>query len=235
MPLVIYSQPVERVSGRSEGQPVVYTYNRGQSVLRVFTNPSQPDTSDQIEIRAIFSALTKNWKELSSAQRNAWNTWAAEHPVRNRLGNRVSRTGLTAYVQLGTMYYIRTGSLPTAAPVLAQPASPTGITDLLNDSNEPSFEVTHTYTTLTGLYLVARMTSAIPSAAITPRISAYRMISGVSNVSIQALAASGTAYVWSDPKYVPTVGARFGIEVSIMNAEGWESNPYRTTLTAAAP
>lgn len=229
MPLITYDAPVNRISGRSSNQPSTYTFNNGQPVIRSQPNVSNPDTVNQQTIRAIFSTVTKNWKALTQNQRDAWSTWATSHTVTNRLGRTVSRNGLSAYTELATMNYLRTGSLLSSAPALAQPSPATAI-DIpasQNASNTLFFTVDHGYTTLTGLYLVSRATPAVQYQSQTPKLGDYRLIQGVDDSSIIALAASGGTYTFTDTEYEYHDGIYVGVECSIMNAEGWQSSPFR--------
>lgn len=230
MPLMQTAFPVSRISGRSKNAPTVSSFNGGQQILRAYTPPAQPDTTGQTTIRAIFSLVTKNWKLLTVDQRDGWEEFAKENPVKNRLGTEVKRNGLSAYVELASLHYIDTGALLAAPPVLTRPAPPTAITSVATDGGEVSVTVNHGYSTLTGLKLVVRQTPTTIYESQKPKPSDYRLIMGVDTASIVALAASGSSYSFDPTKYPPAEGDWQGYAVSIMNAEGWESEQFRRFL-----
>jgi len=224
---------LKRISGRAEDSTSVYTYNGGQQLIRKFTQPTNPDTTEQQVVRSIFSALTKQWATLSSAQRDAWETWAAAHPVKNRLGNTVKRTGLTAFVQLGAIVQMRTGAAPSgAAPTLPVPSAPSGIE--ATEGTPDQYAVSHGYSTLTGLFLMMKMTDMLGTAAQNPRIPDYRMISGPDSGSFKALGISGVTYDFTGVRYTVSDQARFGIWAQIVNTEGAASEPFYRVVTYVA-
>jgi hypothetical protein len=226
--------PVTRLSGRSINSPVVNSSNQGQPVLRTFTAPSQPNTADQQSIRSIFSLVTKQWKLLTEAQRTDWNAWAELNPVTNRLGRKVDRNGVSAYLQLASIHYIDTGVLLSAAPTLGRPAPATGLENLLVGTDLITVEVAHGYTTLTGLKLMVRQTAQIPYESQHPAPSYYRLVKGVSTESIVPLAVSNASYLFEGPRFVPVDGGLMGIEVSIVNGQGYESQEFRKILDVGA-
>lgn len=229
MPLLQTVHPVGRVSGRLKQNDTTYTWNRGQGVLRAQANPANPDTADQQAIRSIFSIVTKNWKLLTQVQRDAWTAWASAHTVTNRLGTVVSRNGMSAYVELATMHYVRTSALLSAAPTVAQPSAPSGITipAAQAEGNTIEIQVAHGYTTLTGLYLVTRATSGTLYESQHPKLGDYRLVEGVVTTSIDALGTTGASYTYSPSKYAYSDNQYVGVECTIMNAEGWQSTPFR--------
>ncbi len=232
MAKVILDQLYKRVSGRIDSSTAVNTFNGGQSLLRGFTNPRNPQTDDQQAIRNIFSFLTKEWGQtLSDSDRAGWVAFAAANPVTNNLGTRVTRTGLSAFVELNTLQYIRSASYISTAPVLPRPSPASAIVDL-DPTGGAVITITHGYSVLTGLYVMFSLTPILTSPAITPKPSTYRLIEGVQNNSFQPLVINSTPYTFTAPRYAPQSGQLQGVQVSIVNAEGWASSPLRTVLQA---
>lgn len=220
--------PANRISGRLGGNSNVNTWNNGQQVLRTFTAPSNPDTPDQQAVKVAFSLLTKNWKNLSDAVTDAWNEFAALNPIVNRLGNTVPRTGLSAYVELGSIHYYRTGSLLSAAPTLTQPPPATSIS--LQSGQTPGnldIIITHSLPSVTNIWWLIRMTDALASSKVTPAFNLYRMVKGVGSGSFVAAAASPDTVNLTTVKYTIQDGQYIGVEVQAVNIEGWASTPIR--------
>ncbi len=230
MPLITYDSPVARISGRLGTAPNTFTFNNKQAVIRAQPVVNNPDTPDQQAIRAIFSSVTKRWKLITQTQRDAWTLWAKNHDVVNRLGTTVDRNGISAFVALNTAHYIDTGVILDPAPTLAQPSAPVSLElgiATQTGGDTLIYTITHTYTTLTGLYLVTRATASIPFESQTPSLSEYRYVKGVNTNSIIALPASNTAVDFTATKYMYTDQEFVGVEATIMNAQGWQSQPTR--------
>lgn len=237
MAKVILDQIYRRISGRIDSSTAVNTFNGGQSLLRGFTTPQNPQTTEQLTVRSIFSQLTKAWGQtLTEPQRAGWNAFAAVNPVTNNLGNSVTRTGLSAFVELGTIQMLRTGSYIAAAPTLGRPSPITAIPAVTTASPNPgdlAIELSHGYVTLTGLYVMVKQTPILTSPAITPKASEYRLIEGAVATSFQSLQASGSTYGFDDPRYTDDTGFRGGFSAQIVNAEGYASLPFRAVIDAA--
>lgn len=237
MALVRFASFVEAVSGRIDNEGVVYTSSRGQAVLRSFTQPANPSTSEQAITRALFSAATKRWGQtLTDSQRNAWESWAAANPVVNRFGKTVARTGLTAYVQLNTLRQMALGTWGDSAPTMAAPAPVTDILDLRLENGSPSIDVNlrnvyHGNTSLTDKYLLVRVTPVIPLPSIRPAASNYRLIEGPVAGSFQGLLTSGSSYAFDGSRFELATGDRIGVTAQIMTTEGNVSTPYTEIVT----
>lgn len=237
MALMALQFPVDRISGRLKNNSNVNTFNRGQQVLRTFTNPSNPDTADQQAVRTAFSLLTKNWKVLDQSVRDAWTAFAVANPIKNRLGNVVGRTGLSAYVELGSIHYFRTGALLAVSPTLSQPGPISNIVfaNSMPDDDQMDFTITHSLPSTTNIWYMIRATPTIISPAVTPGLSLYRLIKGVNSGSFFAAAASPDAVTVAPTKYIyegyDGSDAPVGIEVQTVNAQGWASTPFRKILT----
>jgi hypothetical protein len=220
--------PANRVSGRLKNNSNVNSWNRGQQILRAFTLPPNPDTPDQQAVRTAFSLLTKNWKVLTTAQTNAWDAWAVANPITNRLGNVVSRTGLSAYVELGSLHYYRTGALLAAAPTLARPSPPTSLAQIgAQNPDSIGITITHSLPNIANLWWLVSMTPTLPSVKVTPALPLYRMVRGVNTNSFVAVAASPDEVLFSPTKYDVQDGGWYGVEVQTVNIEGYASIPIR--------
>lgn len=79
---------------------VTFSHNRGGAYARLRTIPTNPASAFQTAVRNYFAQLTSAWlNELTPAQRAAWETYAINVPVLNKLGDPVTLTGLNQYVR----------------------------------------------------------------------------------------------------------------------------------------
>lgn len=227
---VIPTELAQRISGRPKNGNNVWTWNEGQQLLRKFTQPTNPDSSNQQLSRANFSTITKSWSDLDESQRDDWNEWALTHPVINNLGLEVNRQGVSAYTQLTSLRYARTGSLGSGdAPTMSQPPPPTGNSfgPAGSGGNTADIVVSHGITTLTNLFIMVKLTAVIPKQSINPRPQDYRLIEGVNSGSFQPLATSPGTYNFTDTRFSYADLDLVGISVQIVTSEGYASLPLR--------
>jgi len=86
------------MSGKLNGS--VYARNRGGTYVRKWAKPTNPNTAPQQAARAAMSALVTAWLgTLSALQRAAWETYAANVPMVNRLGQAISLTGQNHFIR----------------------------------------------------------------------------------------------------------------------------------------
>lgn len=87
-----FSSPVySQASGSQDG--TTYSHNRYGRYTRRRTTPTDPATAFQITQRNAFTALSTQWNGLSGSARAAWETYAANVPRVDALGNTVNLTG----------------------------------------------------------------------------------------------------------------------------------------------
>ena len=89
------SQLFSTRSGRMGG--TVAAHNRGGQYLRALVTPVNPNTALQQAVRTIFANLAQQWALLTDLQRDAWDDYAANVPVTNRVGDTINLTGFNMY------------------------------------------------------------------------------------------------------------------------------------------
>lgn len=229
MAKVQFSGEIKRISGRIGDRNTVNTWNGGAAIIREFTQPTNPNSAEQVKARSIFSSLTKNWKSLDEATRQGWEDWATANPVKDRLGNVVKRSGLSAYLQLGSLFYIRTGTIgPPTYPTMSRPAPVNGVGGFGGTQGAFSFQIEcgHGNSSITNLYLYAKVTDPLQSPAYTPRPQDYRLIGGVDTDSVLALQATGATYTFNNTRQFYQEDNRYSLELYVVNSQGWASEPF---------
>lgn len=235
MALLTFAFPVTGISGRIDALATTFTQNNGQAVLRDQPPVTNPNSTDQQAIRALFSGLTKIWKDETAATRSAWKEWAAENRVINRLGNQVRRSALSAYVQIvSTRNLIGGVATPTVGnnpPVAANDGVISGLTESAtrDDEDQIAFTLSHNIqgAALPDYRLIVRMTPVLESVAVNPNISRYRLAKGVNSGSYVALSASGTEQSVSGIRFPIPGGAPYALDLSIATTDGQIGLPYR--------
>ena len=77
--------------------------NKGGQYLRARVVPVNPQTPQQVTLRTIFAALAVHWgTTLTAAQRTAWDTYAENVTVVNRIGETVNLTGFQMFIRSNT-------------------------------------------------------------------------------------------------------------------------------------
>lgn len=98
---MLFKGIITQASGSIGG--VTASRNRGGMYFRGRAIPVNPNTDQQGEVRGFLTTLSSKWKELSQAERSAWDTYAFNTPVVNALGDSVKLSGFNWYVSTNTL------------------------------------------------------------------------------------------------------------------------------------
>lgn len=91
---LVYSEASGSIGG------ITYSHNAGGQYTRVRRTPTDPGSQPQFTIRSIVGALVNHWVDtLTTAQRNAWATYAANVPINDVFGDPRHRSGINHYVR----------------------------------------------------------------------------------------------------------------------------------------
>lgn len=98
MALVKYGAGIIQMSGSIAGN--TYARNRYGNYVRAKTKPINPNTTKQQLVRAAIAFLTARWgQDLSAAQRTAWNLYADNVNMVNKLGETIQLSGFNHYIR----------------------------------------------------------------------------------------------------------------------------------------
>ena len=130
MALVKFGGGITQMSGRIAGN--VFARNRGGNYVRAGTIPVNPNSPQQVIVRAVLAQLMVRWAQtLTPAQRIAWETYANAVAVVNRLGESIKLSGVN--------HYIRSNSLLLRA---GDPVVDDGPTVLALPDQDPTIAIT---------------------------------------------------------------------------------------------
>ena len=79
-----------------------FSRTRSGSVVRARSNPINPQSPAQVAQRLRMSAANTAWSGMTAAQRVAWETYAANVPVTNAMGEVVYNTGQNWFIGSAT-------------------------------------------------------------------------------------------------------------------------------------
>ncbi len=89
---------VTQVSGSVGG--MTGSRNRSGMYFRSRAMPTNPNTALQQAVRSNFSQASKDWKiDLGNSEREDWETYAANTPMKNTLGDTIYLTGQQMYIR----------------------------------------------------------------------------------------------------------------------------------------
>jgi len=98
MALVKYGGGIVQMSGSIAGE--TFARNRYGNYARSRTKPVNPNTARQVKIRSLLAILSTRWAQtLNAAQRAAWNLYASNVAMKNRLGEVINLTGFNHYIR----------------------------------------------------------------------------------------------------------------------------------------
>ena len=113
MALVKFGGGVIQMSGSIAGN--TFARNRSGNYARAKTKPVNPNTDRQAQVRAAIAFLVNRWSQtLTLAQRTAWNLYADNVNMKNRLGETIQLSGFNHYIRSNSWLAAR--GLPTIDP-----------------------------------------------------------------------------------------------------------------------
>jgi len=117
MALIRYGGGVVQMSGSIAGD--TFARNRYGNYVRSRTKPINPNTARQVEVRAALSLLTEHWADvLTAAQRAAWDLYASNVVMKNKLGEAIHLTGFNHFIRSNVLRIMTSGPYVPAGPVV---------------------------------------------------------------------------------------------------------------------
>lgn len=226
MALITSGAMIGQISGKLG--PVVFSHNRGGPYVRAHVVPVTSTTSFALNAKARLSAASQLWQTLTTEQKLAWQTWANNNPITNRIGAKVTLSGHGAFVGL-TSSLAQAGVAAVLDPPVIPP--PVGLLTLAAtfDIGLGTFDVSFTATPLganEGLYVQTAVVNSTGINFIRPLLKLVTISAAAqaSPLDVQALVAArfGTLIV----------GQKVVHEVSVFDrSNGCRSQPLRVEGT----
>jgi len=120
------------VDGRGKLGGHVMTKNRQGAAMRTKVTPINRRSNTQQNARSSFTNLSQDWRDLSQAQRDSWNSAAGDFKKTNIFGDSYSPTGKNLYAIVNSNL-LAVGSATVTTPPTA--TSPVAITSFAVGTN----------------------------------------------------------------------------------------------------
>lgn len=92
------SQVLTQASGSVGG--LTYSHARGGMYMRARSVPVNPQTQRQVNVRVALAMYSQMWlSALTQTQRDAWEVYAANVPVKNRVGDTIFLSGQNQFIR----------------------------------------------------------------------------------------------------------------------------------------
>lgn len=125
MAIIKLGATVVGIRGKLGG--IVFSANGATPYAKVWQMPRAQSTSKQTTYRGRLSQYPQNWRDLTQAQRNDWDTYAAAaaQELTNPLGETYYASGFNWFCKLSQQRQTVGRTPPTTAPTAAGPPAPT--------------------------------------------------------------------------------------------------------------
>lgn len=98
MALIKLTAFLDNISGKLNG--TVFAQNRGGHYVRSKSNPTNPRSDAQMNVRGMFGMIAALWRGLTQGQRDGWDAVAQDFPYQNRLGDTKTLSGFALHQKL---------------------------------------------------------------------------------------------------------------------------------------
>lgn len=232
MALIKFGGGVVGMAGSIAG--TTFARNRYGSYARARTKPVNPNSSAQQAVRNALADLTTRWSAtLSAAERTAWNLYAANVVMLNRLGESINLSGFNQYIRSNSLLLRSGETLVDAGPTTFELPSQDGTFAIaISEATQLisiTFDVDQAWNNEDDGHLFVFMG--------TPQNAQRNFFDGPWNLA--GVLDGSTASPLASPQtlacpFVATEGQRIWCYARAMRADGRVSNPFRDDVVAAA-
>lgn len=114
-------QVVAEIRGKLNGS--VFSRNKGGAYVRQFVKPTNPNSTKQASVRSLFGTLMSDWRALTEAQRDSWQTAAQSFKTQNKVGDTIFYSGAQLYCRCNMV--LLANGLPTIDTISPSPKAKT--------------------------------------------------------------------------------------------------------------
>jgi len=230
------SHIVTAVSGSIGG--TTYAHNQGGMYMRARATPTNPNTARQQTVRAALAAMVTEWSTvLTAAERAAWDTYAANVPVTNPLGQSINLSGQQMYLRQAIPQQQFGLTINAVAPVIFDLGQPIVVINSIVVAGGVltwDFDVGGAGTSDTGykIFQVGAPQNAGRNFFKGPyQISTVTTIAAATqNDTLDQTLATPTDWL---ADYIPDVGDRLPVRMRIHYDDGRVSMPFSEIVTVA--
>ena len=192
----------------------VFSRGRYGPYIRNRMIPTSSQSAATLDVRGRLAYLSKYWGGLAAASKVAWKTWAATHPVIDRLGASQVLSANAAFIQLNSRIIQAAGTLITLPPVGTSPTSLTSAS-VVSDVSDNTYTITFAATPLAANTCLAVWAAVVDS----PGREYYKNLLKLVKVSAAAQATGLNVDTQIDLRF----GQNIAAQVVYMELEVWSS------------
>ncbi|MCX7018425.1 MAG: hypothetical protein NTY46_05390 [Candidatus Sumerlaeota bacterium] len=225
------SFPTRGMIGTVTDSDLVFWMRGEECLARSKSDAIQPNSVDQLAVRAFLSASSKAWKTASDAKRTAWDAWAEQYDDNssgNPSGNMVM--GFDVFCDCNFWRQCLGLAIVTDAPAVARPAPVTAIVQgAPSVANAIAFTPTHTVAagSLSLYKLAIKCTPASISAGRKITAGNLRFAKHIAAASCPTLTGTGVSVLLSGIQFTIPNLSNYGISLSIVEiTTGLASHAY---------
>lgn len=108
-----------QLSGKLGG--AVASHNRGGPYFRRRAKPVISTTQFSEDIKSTFATVSSAWADLSAAARQAFTLWAANNPITDRIGQKITLDGHATFLRINALQVAAGHALLTLPPTVGPP------------------------------------------------------------------------------------------------------------------
>lgn len=170
MAKILLGPMVGQASGSVGG--VVFSRNRYGTYLRRRAHPTTSQSAAALDAKSRLGAVSRLWSALEDGERVAWQTWAANNPITDRLGAKQVLAGNAAYMMLNGRLAAAGQTLIDVPPVSYAPAA-LEMVNVFADVGDGDFQLEFTATpgaTDTAVWIQAAVTDGSSQAYVKNKL-----------------------------------------------------------------
>lgn len=222
--MLFQSQIYAKASGSVGG--ATYSRNRFGSYVRAKSMPVDPSSVHQNAVRNAMRTLSNRWVEvLTDANRNAWESYAANVPWKNKLGETVYLTGLNHFLRSNSLRIQAGLAVVDSGPIQQTLADLSPVEFTLDTTDQKAsivFENDDTWSSETGGALLVFL-----SPPVNPSINFFKGPFRFAKAILGDTTTAPTSPTVIDLPFHTEAGQKvFGRFVSL-RADGRASTPFR--------
>ena len=223
MGLIKYGGGVVQISGKVAGN--VFARNRYGDYMKSWKKPTNPSTAAQQNIRNIMAQMKDLWAALSAAQREAWETYATNTPVTNKLGDSVNLSGFNMFCRTNTALLYHGMSSESAAPTTYSLAEQDEDLTVAGDTSDQEinvgFDNSKAWASEVGGYLLLYV-SRPQNPTVNYFKGPYQVLGKVAGAVVPPESPQDIA-----TPFVIATGEKVFLQARILRADGRLSEPFR--------
>lgn len=122
--MAVVKNPFLSTDARGSTSGLTASFVRGGNVVKKKSRPATKYEPKLNRTRSVLGWLSREWGELTTAQRDSWGAWAIDHPGTDKFGDPFIMSGFNAFVMLNhTAVRLGTSAKFSSLPPEDPPAS----------------------------------------------------------------------------------------------------------------